>query len=264
MATADSHGMDMGKSTQHAFVMLGTETLFLCHLTMFHMTEHMYQFVAEVKLSREAEEYFNRKRRDNPNKTYFLANSENDKLLIPDLNTGSQPSFAAWVYEGIPKKDRYKEWPWNGIEPIIKQNLIVTVERVVYFRRFDFDLKYPKHLTYFVFGKGAEAHMTNYQTKEPDFDHVLSLSEVPGWLPATRLEAGVHVSLQDFPVIGEKGAFHCSDPLTKPEYEVQYGGQEGTYPIREPIEEGTIKIGKSWWCSTKVVNMHDPCAKGGG
>jgi hypothetical protein len=59
----------------------------------------------------------------------------------------------------------------------------VTIERVVYFRHFSMSFQPPDPLTYVLFGFGDEAHMTNCQTKEPDFDHIVSLAEAPDWLP---------------------------------------------------------------------------------
>lgn len=122
----------------------------------------------------------------------------------------------------------------------------------MYYRHFDFNLDYPNSLTYLLFGSGEEAHLYHYQTKEPDFDQVLSLAAAPTWLSPMILEAGVHVNvptLHNIPV-------PCSNPLINPIYQVQYGGGPTQY---------AISVGRNLWFCTKITNEYDPCQpKGAG
>jgi len=52
---------------QHAFVMCGTEALFLVHLTMFHMEEHCYQLVLRAHLTEQAMKTYVEDRKKHPN-----------------------------------------------------------------------------------------------------------------------------------------------------------------------------------------------------
>ncbi len=258
MHNDDGCGMIANPPDQHAFVMLGTKTLFLCHLTMFIMEEHRYQLVMRVSLPDYVYREYLHERKTHPVTTYFLGNSEQDLMSVPELQTGVRTGFIGDVFRGIPDPSpadnpeypHYKEWPWKGVTPAIS-HIPVTIERIVYYRHFDFNLNYPNELTYVLFGRGDEAHLTHYQTKEPDFDHVISLAEAPDWLPSQQLEAGVHVNIPG--MLGNRAS--CSNPLTDASYRVQYAG------ISLEKCDSIIKIGFNHWCTTKVVNSKekDPC-----
>lgn len=233
--------------SQHAFVMLGEQTLFLCHLTMFHMQEHMFQIVLRASLPEDAWTTYLKHRKDHPLETYFLGNNEGDQTTVFSIHTGERTSFIADIFLGIPYKRVYEEWPWKGQTPVIGR-VPLTIEREVYYRHFDFNLGYPDTLTYLVFGRGTEAHMTHYQVKEPDFDHILSVAKVPEWMPKAALESGIHVN---FPGLRSTDPVYCGDPFPNKEYQVQYAGQPGTtYPLT---------VGPSYWQSAKIVNNNNPC-----
>jgi hypothetical protein len=234
---------------QHAFVMLGSKTLFLCHMTMLHMEEHAFEFVLRASLTREAQKAWEADRGQHPDETYFLGNTESDLMTIPDLATGVRTSFTASIWAGIPVKHHYPMvWPWKDVKPIVADTP-VTVERVVAFRHFDLQQNYPERLTYLLFGAGEEAHLCHYQTREPDFDEVVTLAEAPAWLPAPLLEAGVHVNFPDL----KATPVYCSSPLLDEDYMVQYSGQDTQrYPL---------KLDRTLWFSTKVTNAKDPCQK---
>jgi hypothetical protein len=232
---------------QHAFVMLGEKTLFLCHLTMLHMPEHMFQIVLRAKLPDDVMAKYLADRAQHPGETYFLGNSPDDLMTIFSLHSGVRTDFMADVFRGIPYQREYSEWPWKNQPPIL-HNVQLKVEREIYYRHFDFNLRYPEMLTYVVFGSGSEAHITHYQVKEPDFDHILSLAAVPEWLPAEALEAGGHIN---FPELRSTPVY-CSSPFTRAEYQVRYAGQLECYPI---------KIGTDYWFSTKITNTSNPCVE---
>ncbi len=240
--------------SQHAFIVLGTKTLFICHLTMYGMEEHNYQLILQAKLPHDAMHQYNEDRRNNPNKTYFLGNSPRDLLTIPEMQSGARPYFIADVFRGIPQLPEYKTWPWADQTPII-QGVRLDIERVVYFRHLAMTFDAPTTLTYALFGLGDEAHMTNYQTKTPDFDHVVSLAEAPDWLPSTQLQSGVHVSIN---VNRTAYTIPCVDPLpasstaAPADCTVKYRGTGPDLPV---------KIAYHHWCCTKVANdpEPDPC-----
>jgi len=253
-------GMDMGidlMPDQHSFVMLGKKTLFLCHLTMFHMQEHMFQIVLRASLPDDAMQTFITDSADHPNETYFLGNSDQDLMTVPSLKTGERCSFIADIFRGIPKEKEYTHWPWRDVKALVA-SVRTTIDAVVYYRHFDFNLQYPEHPTYVIFGSGAEAHLTHYQVREPDFDHILSLREAPDWLPGWALHSAVHL---DFPELQGHPVF-CATPLENGRsYNVQYAGQPQPDDHPKPF---TIDVSRTHWFSTKILNTKNPCADDSG
>lgn len=237
---------------QHAFVMAGVETLFLCHLTMLHMENHMYELVLQASLPLYAQVEYLKDLARHPTATYFLGNSHEDLMTIPEIHIGSRVSFIANVWRGIPEKKHYEVWPWkHDKEDQILFNVPVRIERVVRIRHFNFVQEYPESMTYFLFGSGTEAHLYHYQTHEPDFDQVVTLAEAPSFVPPPQLQSGVLINIPDMPA----NKIPCSDPLTKKEYLVEYEGIKS-------LGLHQIKIDRSLWFSTKITNTKNPCPDG--
>lgn len=243
---------------RHAFIMVGTETLFLVHMTMFHMEEHCYQIVLRAKLPDAVMKQFREWRRKKPTQAYFLANLTESAMDVPQLACGQLTQFEAEIFEGIPEssppgapKGQYNVWPWTQPPAIAKVR--VTVERVVYFRHFDYNFEYPKYLTYVLFGAGKEAHMQSYQTKEPDYDHILSLEAAPAWLPTNKLESVVTVSFPNEP----SRPVRLKNPLTRKEYQVQYQGFWEYLGYRF-TKLHPLRLGTTWWFSNSPLNLVQP------
>jgi hypothetical protein len=252
-AAADPSQVD-STPTLHAFIMMGRQTLFISHLTMYGMEEHNFQIVLQARLPYEAMRQYNEDRKSHPNNTYFLGNSPQDLLTVPDMSSGVRTSFVADIFRGIPQLPMYMSWPWADQTPIIR-GVPLVIERVVYFRHLSMNFDAPTTITYALFGAGNEAHMTNYQTKIPDFDQVVSLAEAPSWLTSTQLQSGVHVTIDAHRTAD---AIPCTDPLpasnetTPAVCMVQYRG-DGPYR--------PITLGYHHWFCTKICNdpKPDPC-----
>lgn len=251
----DPHGV-INMPHQHAFAMLGTGTLYLSHLTMYHTEEHKYQLVLEGRLPDWAMERYLKERAAHPEDSYFLGNSPSDLFIVPALPARERTAFLCDIFRGIPIKPYYDHWPWDGVTPVIA-NVPVVIERIVHYRLFAVNMNHPCTLSYLMFGAGNEAHMVNWQTKEPDFDHVLSLAEAPDWLSQTQLKAGVSVDFPNIPRVppSPPGAVvHCINPLPKGSQQlVRYRGSSHPLPV---------KIGPTFWFCTKICNANDPCAGG--
>lgn len=104
--------------TQHAFITLGTKTLFLCHLTMYgpdpEMESHMYQAILEASLPDGADEKYRSERLAHPKETYFLGNSPRDLLTMPELTSRARTWFMADVFRGIPQQNEYRSGRGRG------------------------------------------------------------------------------------------------------------------------------------------------------
>jgi hypothetical protein len=197
---------------QHALVLVGEDTVFGVHMTQYHHEEHKYQMILRLALPHAAAETLAAHRRTHPLDTFILCNDAADELTIPEIASGRTARFRANIFQGLPpftqedeERPHFFPWSLDRVEPIAG-DFEVTVERVVLFRPFAHHLVLPDFATYYLFGRGAEAHMTHLQTARlatgpfevpafgPDYDHVLSLASAPDWIAPDLLEAGIVVS----------------------------------------------------------------------
>lgn len=264
-ADASAPGVIHDGPEQHAFVMAGTKSVFLCHLTMLHMEAHMYEVVLSATLPDYALEAYQRDQAAHPDRTYFLGNVEEDLMSIPDLITRQRTRFVANIWTGIPDRPVSEGWPWAGHDDLILvRNVFVTIDRVVHFRRFDFNQNYPNTLGYIMFGAGQEAFLYHQQTRIPDFDSVVALDAAPTWLSPTLLSMGVPVNFPSFPQQPSSGAaVYCNHPIKAGPHVVQMGGPRPSQEDPDdpgPLTNGyPITVGRTLWFNTKITNLVDPC-----
>jgi hypothetical protein len=203
---------------QHGFVMMGRDTLFLDHLPMFHMENHRYQLILQASIPSEAMSAYLKASQENPDQPMILGNLSNDLFTLPQVLTGDVTSFQADIFVGLPENP-------DTDKPLV-HDVTVSITRVVHCHHFAEQFAFPNSLTYVLFGRGGEAFMSHYQSKEPDFQHIVQLAEAPAWLQAASLEMGV---LVNFPTMS--GGGYSENPLTGTSYEVQYYGETPQYPI---------------------------------
>lgn len=238
---------------QHAFVLVGEEHLFGVHMTQYHCEIHKYQLILELRLPPSVAEGFRRQRTEYPTDTFILGNDADDLCSIPQLASGARTSFRGNIFHGLPPAREDDEpdehpFPWKRehCDPVFG-DIDVEVARVVLFRPFAHHEALPPFATYWLFGRGGEAHVTNLQTARlatgpfepaafgPDYDHVMSLEAAPDWLDPELLEAGVVVTAPDVPLVdGATGAptIPCRPPLERHGvHPVLYRGLEGPLAI---------------------------------
>jgi hypothetical protein len=208
---------------QHAFTIVGEEQLFGVHMTQYHCEVHKYQIILKLTLPEEVHQKFKSLRRSFPSDFFVLCNGkgqeetgENKEFSVPDLASGRTQVFTGNIFQGIrqPNGDpgpHFFPWDLDRVIPAI-EDVQVTVDRIVLFRPFDHHQELPPYATYWLFGKGDEAHMTNLQTAAlatspfepeafgPDYDHVMSLESAPDWLQDSLLEAGIVVTAPGVPL----------------------------------------------------------------
>lgn len=232
---------------QHGMFMLGTRTLFLCHMPMFTMENHSYQVVLKASLSAARMAEYRRLKAENPTAVFNLINKEDDKYILPSLAAGTRTVFRAEVYQG------YSDEGEGGPTDKLWDDVWVRVDRVVIFRQFNPSQDYPDPLGYYLFGSDKEAHMTHFIARDPDFQHLLTLPEVPDWLEKDQLAAGVTVN---FPGLSATPT-PCSQPLTEDAYQVNFSGRaDAVWPVSVGAD-ATV-----WFSTGNLLNAVDPCAKG--
>ena len=264
---------------QHAFTLVGRETVFGVHMTQYHTEEHKYQLILKFELPSEALIEFQTLRKTFPSDFFVLCNDHCDQMTVPDLAAGERPSFKCNIFQGFrqftqkeAKDHHFFPWALTRVEPVISK-IKVRIERVVLYRVFAHHYELPEFATYYLFGSGSEAHMTNLQTASlatgpfeaqafgPDYDHVMSLEAEPDWLHPTLLEAGVVVTTPAVRLWDRKTGtptIPCGPPFKKDEtVEVLY---RGIGPVH------TVTAAETVLCATAVCNSPStqPCPGGTG
>jgi hypothetical protein len=239
---------------QHAFFFVGTERLFLVHMGNMWMAPHRYQMVLEIDVDDATRRRILDVQSQAPDAWYIIGNEATSKFNIPELALQVGRTFEASLWKEFPSTQPPpgEHWPWAS-EPPLYGNFQVTVRRVVHFRALDFNMKFPETATYFLFGAGSEAHLCHLFTRQPDYDHVLSLDRAPEWLPQPYLGAGVFVNFPSIPAVPDGPvAVYTADPLGGAgERQVHVGGLAparaitlarkaffGTFPINETDPAG--------------------------
>jgi hypothetical protein len=226
---------------QHGFVLMGSNKLYLDHLPMFFMQNHMYHLVLEVTIPEEAKKAYLADQEKHPDSFYILGNLQNDMFTLPAVAIGETTSFQADIFRGLPEDP-------NEDTPLI-HNITTEIKQLIRLRHFDYNQPFPENLTYVLFGNEKEAFLSHYLTKQPDFMHVVQLKESPEWLQIQQLKMGIDINftgMQDTPV-------YCSSPIKTGSYKVMYQGQSDTSFV--------VKVSRSIFFSTDVPNSTDPCAQ---
>ncbi|SFA98349.1 hypothetical protein SAMN05421688_2093 [Poseidonocella pacifica] len=223
---------------QHAFVIVGDDTLFAVHMTQFWHEAHKYQLVFRLGVSPEVRAALREVRRSHPDAALIWCNDGGpDAFAVPSMVTARDPTFRGAIYLGIrppPEEPPPHFFPWSRdlVLPVI-DDVTITVEHVVLFRPFAHCEGFPDHPLYLLWGADDEAHMTRLQTARlltgpfeaprygMDVDHIMSLHSRPAWLGPEIMASGVVISLPDVPRTDDHGApVITEDPPFAPGHEI--------------------------------------------
>jgi hypothetical protein len=226
----------------HNFFMFGSKALYVSHMPMFTVEKHMYQVILRVSLPDAVMRGYLAGQR--PGRTPWNLVNSAEKYALPQIKAGTLTSFEVDVYKDYSNADA------APVEPPFARNVTLTVDEVVHFRHFDFDIPRPHHLTYLLFGRGGEAHLSHYIARDPDFQHIVTLGSAPAWLSPDQLAASAEISLADVPSLPTP----CADPLTKKSYPVLFQGR--------PDARATLDLNGAssvWFSTGNLLNQKDPC-----
>jgi hypothetical protein len=253
-------GMDMPDTpdtetpASHGMFMFGTDTVFLSHMPMFTMANHMYQVVLRVSLPPDAMQLYRQQQAANPKLVRNLANSDDDLFVLPDLQSRKRTQF---------KADLFADYTNAGdasapVPPPYATEVAVQVDQVVHFHRFDPTQPRPTQLRYLLFGTAAQAHLSHYIAQDPDFQHILTLATVPTHLiSADQLGASILIDIPD----KSSTPSPCTPPLT-PGASLNVGpALEGArVPDLDLDLTGAVTV---WFSTGNALNKTDPCPQGG-
>lgn len=245
---------------RHAFCVVGTETIFLCHQIMSHMEGHNYEFILEVELPENVKKQILEDRM--AGHSHWIANQDEDLMTLAQLKAGNKTSFKADAWNAIPNEHNPPKAPWGDPEkPDVDPWLAdfeVTVKRIVHYRHVNLNCQSRIHEQYILFGKGDEAHICHSIVWQPEYGHVASLAGKPEWISKDQLEASIVISIN--------GLSWCKDrtysaiPLESGnKYAVQYFGISQYFdPFGAPaakVPDYFIEIATTYWFSIWIVNF---------
>jgi hypothetical protein len=226
----------------HNFFMFGSKTLYVEHMPMFTEEKHMYQVILRVTLPDSVMRGY-RARQGSRRTPWNLVNSA--KLYtLPQIKAGTLSTFLVDVYEDYSNADAAPVGsPFAASVPL-------TVREVVHFRHFDFNIPRPQHLTYLLFGRGGEAHLSHYIARDPDFQHIVTLRSVPAWLSPDQLAAGADICLTDVPSL----PVACANPLRAKSHRVLFHGRPDA-----PATLDLTGASSVWYSTGNLLNENNPC-----
>ena len=258
---------------RHVFVIVGEETLFLCHMINLYTEGHNWELVLRITLEEEARKTILQDR--DGTEAHFLANPRKRTFSHPDLIRRSlaRPGpyvFQADVWKGrgtLPRPaDPDHNWlPWDDARRLLR-DVPVTVDAVVHHRHVNLNQTGQKFEQYFLFGAGAEAHIYHSPTREPDYDHIATLVRSPAWLKPEQVESGVMVSVPSLHWHADKT--YCKEPIPiDKRVDVLFHGitqyQDRNWEDGSPgpivnVPSYDITMKRSWWFETGVINLQPP------
>jgi hypothetical protein len=248
-------GMDMPDTpdspetpTGHGMFMFGTDAVFLSHMPMFGNPNHRYQVVLRVSLPPDAMQSYRQQQAANPKLVRNLINSDDDPFVLPELQSRKRTQFKADLY---PDYTNDRGGATVG-DPYLSE-VVVQVEQVVHFHRFDPTQPRPTHLRYLLFGTAGQAHLSHYMAQDPDFQHIVTLAMVPAKLTPDQLGASVLIDIPD----KSSTPIPCTAPLS-PGTSVSVVAADQSAPAFNLDLTGADMV---WFSTGNALNATDPCSQ---
>jgi hypothetical protein len=170
----------------HGMLLFGEKTIYLSHLPMFSMNIHRYQVILEVTLTKagaDAQAAYVQDRRQHPGTKIYTF--EPEPFVLPELDpqNSQRSSFKGTIFRG--------HFERSG-KPI-NEDVVAKVTRVIHFRRFDSEATGLPQLEYFIFGKDQDLFLAHLITRPPDFDQVMSVSQIDRKFTNDELSGGAPI-----------------------------------------------------------------------
>jgi hypothetical protein len=176
----------------HHFVVMGADTMYLSHLSMFSMREHSIQLIVEAEFAQPdgspSTAYQDDRKTHPKQKLYTL---DPGVFVLPDiLPENSHPPRLTTL-----KADLYRNHlEQDKTNPEVIASGEVRIKRIVHARWYDPDAQPLSNLEYILFGKGNERYLAHFITRPPDFDQLLGVN-IDHNLPDEQLANGVRLTV---------------------------------------------------------------------
>lgn len=265
-ATAPDHIHHESPSI-HSMLVSGNDPdqLFLHHYDLFNNPNHSYHVTLEAMIDDAgARATFVAWRRANP---LARATIDPEVFLLPELKpgTGTRSTFKAKFSE-FPNKPSAEETQWGTAIPGLDAAPIKIV-RVIQFRAFDPDAKYPDRLTYQLYGNANEVFLAHEVTEAPSFQQVVQLKDVPDFLtpglirsaplvtfPTKRLARSPSVVMKTAVLNNSTHLLNAPPINTLNPQSPLANGEEVEVLIGNDPTLRKITIGRSIWEEFRIIN----------
>ena len=150
---------------RHGMMIVGKDIVYASHLPLFDSPEfespHHYQVILQLKLDEASAKLFQKDQASHPKSVLYTINPQ--AFILPDMIAKPSP-FTADLYRGHFER---------GGDSIGRIN--ITIEKVVYFKKFDPKATRLKEAKYLVFGSGKERFVAHVISQRPDFDQIIQV-----------------------------------------------------------------------------------------
>jgi hypothetical protein len=220
---------------RHGFLLMGKDNVFGCHLPMFFKPAHAFQVIFESSFEDKVKEKYLAIKKDNPGKPLIIFNPKPmEPVSLEEIaNSGSfECSFYFSTIDGDPDGN-----------PLI-ENVNILVKKVL-FEPLIQNNDYPENLSYYLYGKDSEYHLSHILTKAPNFQQEIDIS-ISDNIVDTINKMNNSITRISIPSLSEKSEQPIvNDPLNQSQY---------TINMDNGIT-GTINIGSKYWINNGPLNM---------
>ena len=144
----------------HGMLVVGTKTVYLSHLPMFH-SPHDYQVILEVELDPMAMQTYIKNKMHSQETVYTIVPQV---FVLPAMVQNPKP-FVAQLFKG--------HFERGGV--MIAPKVQVSIKKVVFFKKLQASENKPSVASYLLFGNQEEQFIAHYITGKPDFDQILQV-----------------------------------------------------------------------------------------
>lgn len=156
------HQHSTDRPAVHGMLLFGSDHIYLSHLPMFH-PPHDYQVILQVGLSNAAKNSYLNAKKQHPEISIFTIVPE--PFVLPD-KIAPNKQFSAQIFLGHFERGGV---PISGSVP-------VTIEKVLFFKKFNAAEIAPNEAKYLAFGAGSEIFAAHLISVKPDFDHIMHIA----------------------------------------------------------------------------------------
>ncbi len=188
----------------HGMVIVGEGPIYLSHLPMFMFDSpeshpHHYQVIVEGSFDETGHDAYIADRRESEAPLYTLWPQDEYRMLdliLPELSASPVQSLTGKIVRGHWERGSEPQ-PFGIIWDVVREDVPVKVERVVYAHEFSFQPGSPEQLEYVLFGADDALFLAHRITAAPDFDQILPVTMASGEFGDDHLQAGIVVAIAE-------------------------------------------------------------------
>ena len=217
----------------HGFLLMGTNNVFGSHLPMFFMPAHAFQVIFELFFEDKDKEKYLAIKKDNPGKPLIIF--EPKPMSLEEI--ANSKSFQCGLFianiNGDPDGDA------------LINNLNVSIKQKILFEPLNQNKDYPENISYYLYGRNSEYHLSHILTKAPNFQQEVDVSVSDNIIDIIN-NMNNNILEVSIPALNEKSKQPIrEDPLTQSQYTINIDNNT----------KGIIDIKSKYWINNNSLNM---------